>query len=157
MSENAIYLVVAAFVLFAAEILLPGVFAAIIAIGLLMLASGIVVAEYGIASGASFFLLALLVSVIFICIEIFLLRRRSIARWIVMDKTSTGVSNIEKPACEPGTTGMTVSRLTPSGRVTIGDVIYDAVSDSGQILENQPVSVVRKDAFAIVVRPVDAE
>lgn len=58
-------------------------------------------------------------------------------------------------AVKPGTIGVAITPLRPSGRVQIGDDIIDVVAEMGMISPGTPVRVVSVDAFRTVVEAVE--
>jgi membrane-bound serine protease (ClpP class) len=68
--------------------------------------------------------------------------------------TAMGTAIEGRPAV--GAIGRTLTPLRPSGRVQIGESIYDVVADMGFIDINQPVRVVAVDEFRTVVERVSA-
>jgi membrane-bound serine protease (ClpP class) len=68
--------------------------------------------------------------------------------------TAMGTAIEGRPAV--GAIGRTLTPLRPSGRVQIGESIYDVVADLGFIDINQPVRVVAVDEFRTVVERVSA-
>lgn len=54
----------------------------------------------------------------------------------------------------PGATGKALSPLRPAGRVQVGDVIVNVVSDFGFVPAGAPIRVVSVDQFRITVEPV---
>lgn len=57
----------------------------------------------------------------------------------------------------PGTAGVALTPLRPSGRAQIGDRIIDVVADMGYIEQGARIRVVRADAFRVAVEPADPD
>lgn len=56
-----------------------------------------------------------------------------------------------------GQTGLAVSKMVPSGTISLAGESYDAVSQAGVIDEGQPVRVVTVDGTRIMVRKIDGD
>ena len=56
-----------------------------------------------------------------------------------------------------GQTGLAVSKMVPSGTISLAGANYDAVSQAGVIDEGQPVRVVAVDGTRIMVRKIDGD
>jgi membrane-bound ClpP family serine protease len=56
-----------------------------------------------------------------------------------------------------GQRGMSISKMIPSGSVTIAGQHYDAISQSGAISEGQAIKVVAVDGTRILVRELEPD
>jgi len=59
------------------------------------------------------------------------------------------------PALRSGDTGIAVTTLRPSGRMQVGDYLYDVVADTGIIDAGRRVRVISASNFRIVVEAID--
>jgi len=67
----------------------------------------------------------------------------------------SGIPREQMP--EEGEIGETVTPLRPSGKVHIGDNLFDGITQGGYLDTNVPVEVVRVEGSKIVVRPLEEE
>lgn len=63
------------------------------------------------------------------------------------------VMSAPAPDPEPGDLGEAVTALRPSGRVKVGDRSFDAVLERGYVDDGDPIEVVGKRGFSLLVRP----
>jgi len=56
----------------------------------------------------------------------------------------------------PGTRGVTVSMLRPSGKARFSDQLVDVITDGEFVAPETPVTVVQSDGMRVVVKPIAA-
>lgn len=77
-------------------------------------------------------------------------RRVSVAT--VQDKSKGYIAHPEVSDAIIGQTGIAVSQLRPTGNVKIQGQTYEAISETGMIEKGQPITVIGKRDFILVVR-----
>jgi membrane-bound serine protease (ClpP class) len=149
-------LVVVAILLFMAEVLLPGGIAGLGAVLLLILATLLVGFTHGLGSALLFGLGALLLVVVFLCLEIYILRRSPINRMVALSKRNTTSSSVHYAESLVGKQGITLTALRPGGKVRIDNQLFEAACTTADIAPEQPVVVTRIDTFQLIVEPLEA-
>lgn len=143
------------FFLFVELVLLPGITVGTV---LSLLSYGAAVyfgfVRFGMAGGAAVFVAILVVS---LAVTVVSLRARTWQR-LSLDKKIES-SSMGSPADElkTGERGVTVSRLSPMGKVNIGGKVYEAKSVDVYVDPRSEVEVVGFENFTVIVKPVVAE
>jgi len=146
-------LIAAAIVLVFFEVILPGGVLGILAGICVILATWLGVNEYGAMGGLGVFLGTSLAIVFVIFIEFKLLARTKFGNGFLLKNTVTGrskSSSIDDTII--GTEGGALTRLNPSGKVIIAGQSYDAHSQDGYIDRGEPIAVVSKDNFKLIIK-----
>ena len=145
-------LILVALVLIAFEIILPGGILGAIA-GLCIIAATVLThTDYGIwAAVAVFFASGVLITAL-ILIEFKLLKNTSLGNAFFLKNTVTGHTGPTTEISVVGKHGVALTRLNPSGRVTIEGKNYEASSQDGYIDAKQEITVVAQNNFKLTIR-----
>jgi membrane-bound serine protease (ClpP class) len=151
--DTIIGLLVAAFILVFFEVILPGGILGVIAALCVILASWFAGAEYGAGIGVLTFAGSVVAIAILVFIEFKLLARTSLGSAFFLKSSVTGHSNIAPAeAAIIGREGTALTRLNPTGKVTIDGQSYEAHSQDGYIEANQTIQVVAQDNFKLIIK-----
>lgn len=131
--------------------LLPGISIAGIA-GIIFLIGGIVYAYTYIGSTAGTITListAVLVAITFVL----LLRSKSLKKIALNTEITSTVDNSDVQNINVGDKGITISRLNPMGKVMVNNVIVEAKTANGELIdEESEIIVVKVESINIIVR-----
>lgn len=131
--------------------LLPGISIAGIA-GIIFLIGGIVYAYTYIGSTAGTITListAVLVAITFVL----LLRSKSLKKIALNTEITSTVDNSDVQNINVGDKGITISRLNPMGKVMVNNVIVEAKTANGELIdEESEILVVKVESINIIVR-----
>jgi membrane-bound ClpP family serine protease len=145
-------LILVALVLIAFEIILPGGILGTIA-GLCVIAATVLAhTDYGIWGAFAVFFGSGVLIIALILIEFRLLKNTSLGNAFFL---KTSVSGHTGPTTETsliGKQGVALTRLNPSGKVTIEGINYEANSQDGYIDAKQEISVVAQHNFKLTIR-----
>jgi membrane-bound serine protease (ClpP class) len=151
--DTIIGLLVAAFILVFFEVILPGGILGVIAALCVILASWFAGAEYGAGIGVLTFAGSVVAIAILVFIEFKLLARTSLGSAFFLKSSVTGHSNIAPAeAAIISREGIALTRLNPTGKVTIDGQSYEAHSQDGYIEANQTIQVVAQDNFKLIIK-----
>ena len=151
--DTIIGLLVAAFILVFFEVILPGGILGVIAALCVILASWFAGAEYGAGIGVLTFAGSVVAIAILVFIEFKLLARTSLGSAFFLKSSVTGHSNIAPAeAAIIGREGIALTRLNPTGKVTIDGQSYEAHSQDGYIEADQIIQVVAQDNFKLIIK-----
>lgn len=150
-------LLVIAFALFFFEIFLPGGIFAIVG-GLAIIGAAVLAFnEFGLVTAVFIFLGSGLAAFLLFFVEVKFLTLTPLGKQMKLK------SRVEGSSLEPfdlsktdAKTGTTVTPLSPSGRIRIGESLVDAKSEEGWIDEGIEVEIVGNDVFNVLVRPLDS-
>lgn len=147
-----ITLILVALVLVAFEIILPGgvlgLIAALCVIGAIILTH----IDYGIwVAVAVFFGTGLLIFAL-VVIEFKLLKNTSLGNAFFLKQSVTGHTGPTTEISLVGKDGVTLTRLSPGGKVSIDGKAYEANSQDGYIDAEQTVTVVAQNNFKLTIR-----
>ena len=131
--------------------LLPGISIAGIA-GIIFLIGGIVFAFTYIGSTAG--TITLIASVVLIAVTfVLLLRSKSLKKIALNTEITSTVDNSDFKNINVGDKGVTISRLNPMGKVMVNNVIVEAKTyDGGMIDEETEIIVEKVESMNIIVR-----
>lgn len=131
--------------------LLPGISIACIA-GIIFLIGGIVFAFTYIGSTAG--TITLIASVVLIAVTfVLLLRSKSLKKIALNTEITSTVDNSDFKNINVGDKGVTISRLNPMGKVMVNNVIVEAKTyDGGMIDEETEIIVEKVESMNIIVR-----
>ena len=147
-----IILILMALVLVAFEIILPGGVLGVIA-GLCVIAATILTdMDYGIWIAVAVFIGSGILISLLIIVEFKLLKNTSLGNAFFLKESVTGHTGPTSDVSLIGKEGMTLTRLNPSGRVTIEGKTYEASSQDGYIETKQEITVVGQDNFKLTIR-----
>ena len=145
-------LIVVALVLIAFEIILPGGILGIIA-GLCVIAATVLAnIDYGIWMAVAVFFISAVLIIALILIEFKLLKNTSLGNAFFLKNSVTGHTGPTTDVSLVGKHGVAVTRLNPSGKVTIEGKNYEANSQDGYIEAKQEISVVAQNNFKLTIR-----
>jgi membrane-bound serine protease (ClpP class) len=148
-------LTIIAFVLFFFEIFLPGGILAIIGSLLLVAAAYLVGVDYGLVQGGVFLLCSAVLGVFMFFVEMKVMQHTGIGRYLKLDSSIKGISN--KAVAEDSLvnkTGVSLTVMNPSGKVSVDNQTYEAASISGLLEKGTEIEVIRVEAFKVVVKKV---
>lgn len=146
-------LVGATLVLTFLELLLPGGVLGVLAAISLLVATWLGFDSYGFFGGITVFFGTLVALVILTFVEFRLMAKTPYGRRFFLDTSIDGHSN--KAQAEDsiiGKKGIALTRLNPSGRVSIGNKNYEAYSQDGFIEDGQEIAVVARDDFKLTIK-----
>lgn len=146
-------LIIAALVLVFFEVILPGGILGVLAVLCVILATWLAGVEFGAGGAVLTFLSAAAAVGLLIFIEFKILSRSSLGSAFFLKSSVTGHSN-QAPAEDSvvGKEGLALTRLNPSGKVAIGGQSYEAYSQDGYIEADQPVRIVGRDNFKLIIK-----
>lgn len=155
-----ITLIIAGILLISAELLVPGGILGTLGGITLLAACYFTYVDYGIWAAAALFVACGLLTFIVIYLQVKILRKTSFARKIFLDATSGGGSLQERadksvPADLIGKRGETLTTLSPTGKVVIEGIAYEASLQNGLLRRGHTVEVIGRDAFRLIVKGVD--
>ncbi len=107
---------------------------------------------YGTCTGAIVVAVVLLLSLITTMVS---LRAKTWQRFSLKQEIDSSSMRHPENEISIGTRGISVSRLSPMGKVEIGGKSYEAKSVDVYIEQKQPVEVVGFDNFAVIVKKAE--
>jgi membrane-bound ClpP family serine protease len=151
-----IILFVVGLLLVAVEIVVPGGLLGMV--GGLCLLAGVVASfsEFGSVGGTVATALALLIGAVTVYLEFVILPKTKLARKFTMAETVAGRSQPEVAdrAAVLGREAVAVTRLAPSGIVTVDGRRYEAFSQSGLAEAGARLKVLETDNFRLIVTQI---
>ena len=146
-------LVLATLVLVFFEVLVPGGVLGILAFVCLITATVIASMDYGFIVGLSVFVGTMIASLALTIIEFKIFANTTLGKRFILTDAVTGHTKEEKHLDTLiGKTGTTLTRLNPSGKVSIGNKSYEAFSQDGYLEANQSVRVISSDNFKLLIK-----
>jgi len=152
-----IALILVALVLFFFEVFVPGGILGTIGGVCLITSTVLTYNTYGAVPAIIQFCLSLLFVIFFFFFTIYLLPQTGFGKMLILSSTEEGYqSNIEQAEDDIlGKEGKSITTMAPSGTILIDGKRYEATSQTGLLKEGEPVTVVGKDAFKLIVRKLD--
>lgn len=154
---TVVALVLAGVVLLAVEVLVPGAILGIA--GSAFLLGGVIVAfaQFGVAVGSVTAVVAVVLLGLAVFIEFKVLPRSRLARAFSMTDTVAGTAG--KPAAVDlvGRECVAVTKLRPSGYVTLGGLQYEAFCRAGAAEQGARLRVAAVDNFRLIVNPIEPQ
>lgn len=151
---SAVYgLILAALILVFFEVILPGGILGLLAVVCWGVATWLAYVEAGVLGAVAVFSGTLLAAGVLVYAELKWVARTRLGRAFFLQSSVTGHSNVS--AAEDsiiGKAGESLTRLNPSGRVTVDAQSYEAYSQDGYIDSGQPIEVVGKDNFKLIIK-----
>jgi len=145
--------ILAALVLVFFEVILPGGVLGVLAALCVLMATWMGYAELGAPGAIAVFLGSTLAIALLVYFEFKYISKTRLGRSFFLKTTVTGHSNeLNKEDSIIGREGITLTRLNPSGKVAIEGQSYDAHSQDGYIDAGQPISVISKDSFQLIIK-----
>ena len=145
-------LVSAALVLIFFEVLLPGGILGLLSLACVIGATWVGFSEYG-ALGGSFTLLGTIAAATaLIYLEFKWLGNSKLGKEFFLSSSVSGHSNqAQGEESIVGREAVAITRLNPSGRVTIDGKVYEAYSQDGYIESGESVLVAKRDNFKLII------
>ena len=135
------------------EVLLPGGILGVFAAISLIVATGFGVEAYGFFGGLMVLTGTLVSIILLLFAEFKLLVKMPYGRKFLLNTAIDGRSNqAQAEASIIGKEGVTLTRLNPSGKVSINGKNYEAHSRDGFIENKYEISVVDQDNFKLIVQ-----
>jgi len=130
--------------------ILPGLSISGIA-GMIALAAAVYAGyeSYGEPTGHYLLITAI---IIFIIMLIIALRSNTWKKLSLTANTEGTAYKYDEQSVQKGDTGITVSRLTPGGKVMINDKLYDAHSEDGLIEPHEAIYVKKLESNQLIVK-----
>lgn len=145
--------IIATLVLTFLELLLPGGILGVLAAICLLIATWFGFESYGFFGGMTVFLGTLVALVILSFIEFKLMAKTRYGRKFFLNATIDGHSNkAQTDDSIIGKKGIALTRLNPSGKVSINGKNYEAHSQDGFIENEHKIAVVSQDDFKLTVK-----
>ncbi len=145
-------LIFVALVLAAFEVVLPGGVLGVIAALCVIAATIVTHIDYGFWVAVAVFFGSGLLIFALIMIEFKLLKNTSLGSAFFLKDSVTGHTGPTTEVSLIGKEGVTLTRLNPSGRVTIEGKTYEASSQDGYIDAKQAITVVAQNNFKLKIR-----
>ncbi|MFP4156946.1 MAG: NfeD family protein [Opitutales bacterium] len=145
-------LVAAGLVLLFFEVILPGGVLGLLGLACVIGATWVGFAEFGVFGGSFTLLGSLAAAVALIYIEFKWLGRSRLGKQFFLSSSVSGHSN--EPQGEASLVGreaLAITRLNPSGRVSIEGKVYEAYSQDGYIESGESVLVAKRDNFKLII------
>jgi membrane-bound serine protease (ClpP class) len=148
-----ITLLLLTFLLFFFEIFAPGGLLALLGILALLAASAVAFTDFGLFPAIAVFTGGAVAGIVLFFIEIKLLQKTALGNQLSLQSTISGQSAPVASSMENlvGKEGVTLTRLTPSGKVRIDGREHVARSQGGFLDAGTPVRVVRSEVFNLIV------
>ena len=146
-------LFVAAFLLFLFEIFLPGGVLAIMGMVLLFIAGFISMQMFGIVIGMLVLLGSLSAALVLFFLEVYFLQKGPFAKIFISSDRITSVSNAPVAKADlVGQSGEALTKMRPSGKVCVGERVYEATCQEGSLEPGDRIEVLRVDPFKVLVK-----
>ena len=145
--------IIAALVLVFFEILLPGGILGILAAISVLAATWFGFEEYGFWGGLGVFFGTLVAIALLVFVEFKVFLKTSYGQKFLLKASIDGHSNkVQAEDSIIGKNGIALTRLNPSGKVSINGKNYDAYSQDGFIENGREISVVAQDTFKLIIK-----
>ncbi len=135
------------------EIFIPGGILAGLAFLSLLAASMLAFQNYGLAEAVLTFSFSLVIIVLAVVLELRIIQKTRLRERFVLSGSIQGRTLEPKKEEDSlvGQTGETVTPLSPTGLVRIGEKTYESASKSGRLSLGESVRVIGRDNFRILV------
>jgi membrane-bound serine protease (ClpP class) len=134
------------------EVILPGGVLGVMAALCLIAATILTQMDYGIWAAVGVFFGAGLSAIALVMIQFKLLKNTSLGNAFFLKESVTGHTGPTTEVSLIGKEGVALTRLNPSGRVTIEGKTYDASSQDGYVDAKQAIIVVEQNNFKLTIR-----
>lgn len=152
MTSIVITCIILAFVLFFLEIFAPGGILAVLGGISLIAASVLAYEDLGILGSTGILLGGSALGFGMFFVEIKLLAKSPFGKeFLHSDRQMSQTPSVGRPELV-GKTGVSITQMTPSGKVKIENEVFEAASLSGLIEKNATVEVVRSEHLKLVVK-----
>jgi membrane-bound serine protease (ClpP class) len=145
-------LILAALVLVAFEVVLPGGILGVIAALCVIAATLLTYLDYGIWMAMVVFFVSGLLILALVLIEFKLLANTSLGNAFFLKNSVTGHSGPTTEESLIGKDGVALTRLNPSGRVRVDGKTYEASSQDGYIDAEEAIAVVAQHNFKLTIK-----
>ncbi len=147
-----IALVLITLVLVALEVILPGGILGVGAFVSLLLATFLCYWEYGFLSALAVFFMTALAALVLGVVQFRWWRKSALGQPFFLRKIA-GKKRPADPVCDEmiGRAAQTLTRLNPSGMVSVDGRKFEAYSRDGYVEAFTPVRVVGRDAFKLII------
>ncbi|MGE9290831.1 MAG: NfeD family protein [Puniceicoccales bacterium] len=148
-------LVLLALVLASFEILVPGGILGLLAFAALITASYLAYEPWGLDGAVLLFFLAGAGILVAIYFEFKLLGKSKFRNRFILSSAVTGKSEAVHSADNViGAEGVTLTAMAPTGMILVGNEKFEAFSRSGFLLKDQPIRVVARDNFRLIIEKI---
>ena len=154
MIEAIIVLVIAGFLMIAAEVFVPGLVLGTLGGLCLIGAVALCYATYGPLVGTAAFAGLAVLSIVGFFLWLRLFPHTPLGKKMMLHKSLLSRNSLKMPYLI-GSTGEAVTPLRPAGTAVIQGRRMDVVAEAGLIESGQKISVVAQEGIRIVVRQVD--
>jgi len=145
-------LLLLAWLLASAEILLPGGILGVLAVLTLAAASFFGYDSYGIAGSLLVFILGGALILVAVYLEFRIINHTRFRKSFVLGAAVTGKSSSVHASDDViGKSAETLTAMAPTGMIRIKDQTYEAYSQSGMLSKGETVRVVGKDNFRLII------
>ena len=146
-------LVLAVLVLTALEVFVPGGILGFCAVGCLLAATCLCFLQYGFMPAVLLFSATALAAFLLAIVQFRWWRKSPAGRGLFLREVVGRQTSAEADGDSiVGRTGETLTRLNPSGRVSVDGRSYEACSRDGYIEAHAPVRVVGRDQFKLIIQ-----
>ncbi len=146
-------LIIGTLVLVALEVILPGGVLGVAAVVCLLIASYMAYVDYGLFPATLVFFGTIFGSLILAIVQFRFLAKTSYGRKLFLRAAVEGRSHDEEGGDDVvGKPGQTLTRLNPTGMVSINGKSYEAFSQDGYIEKDESVRVVARDNFKLIIQ-----
>ena len=154
MTTLVITFLVLAFVLFFLEIFAPGGILGLFGAISLVVAAILAYDSMGLLGSAGILIGGTIAGFVLFFMEIKLLAKSHFAKEFQHSDRQTAQTASVGRSELVGQQGRALTTMAPSGRVIIGNEVFEAVSNSGLISKNATVEVVRSEHLKIIVKEI---
>ncbi|MEM1223118.1 MAG: NfeD family protein [Verrucomicrobiota bacterium] len=148
-----ISLIAIAFVMIFFEVILPGGILGVLAAICIIAATVFAIQDFGLLAGALIFFAAVIGIFVFVLVELKLLANTKYGGKLFLRASIDGHSNpVTSDETLIGQRGETLTRLNPTGMISINGKKYEAFSQDGYIERGQPVTVLNRDNFRLIIQ-----
>ncbi|NCG09147.1 MAG: hypothetical protein GWO81_06220 [Verrucomicrobia bacterium] len=145
-------LLLAASVLLFLEVLLPGGILGLLAAGCVIAATVLTGLEYDWVTAALVFMASILVSLLLVVVEFRLFAKTRFGKRFFLSRTVEGKRRTAQSGEDlVGKSGLTLTRLNPSGRVEIEGHTYEAQARDGYLEAGVAITVLSQDNFKLII------
>ncbi len=148
-----ILFIVATLLLVSFEVILPGGVLGVIAFVCTLVATWLAFDQYGFAVALTVFLGTFLLVAVTLLLEFKLLSGTAYGKQFFLDAVVEGrARKTQADDSIIGKKGLALTRLNPSGKVSINGKSYDAYSQDGFVENGQEIAVIAQDNFKLTIK-----
>jgi len=150
-------LVLAALILLFFEVILPGGILGLLAVGCVVTATILGYIQYGALAGLSIFIGSVLAVSILVFVQFKFMAKSYIGRKFFLNKSISGRTNESSSDTGKakeliGQQGITLTRLNPTGKISIDGESYEAFCQDGYLEAKEKITVVAKENFKLIIK-----